>query len=78
MVGLLLLERMFSVADEELILSRVQNAYLQYFCGELYFKDSVPRAPTDLVHFRKRIGKEGSEYILNTNYLEPPPHHQRY
>jgi IS5 family transposase len=64
MVGLLLLKSMFSVADEELIPSWLQNPYWQYFCGEQYFKDTGPCDPSDLVHFRKRIGKEGSEYIL--------------
>ena len=64
MVGLLLLKSMYSVADEELIPSWIQNPYWQYFCGEQYFKDTGPCDPSDLVHFRKRIGKEGSEYIL--------------
>ncbi len=64
MVGLLLLKSMFSVADEELIPSWIQNPYWQYFCGEQYFRDTGPCDPSDLVHFRKRIGKEGSEYIL--------------
>lgn len=64
MVGLLLLKSMFNVADEVLIPSWIQNPYWQYFCGEQYFKDTGPCDPSDLVHFRKRIGKEGSEYIL--------------
>ena len=64
MVGLLLLKSMFSVADEVLIPSWIQNPYWQYFCGEQYFRDTPPCDPSDLVHFRKRIGKEGSEYML--------------
>lgn len=64
MVGLLLLKSMFSVPDEDLIPSWIQNPYWQYFCGEQYFRDTGPCDPSDLVHFRKRIGKEGSEYIL--------------
>lgn len=64
MVGLLLLKSMFSVSDEDLIPSWVQNPYWQYFCGEQYFRDSPPCDPSDLVHFRKRIGKTGSEYLL--------------
>jgi len=64
MVGLLMLKSMFSVADEELIPSWIQNPYWQYFCGEQYFRDTGPCDPSDLVHFRKRLGKEGSEYIL--------------
>ncbi len=64
MVGLLLLKSMFNVPDEVLIPSWIQNPYWQYFCGEQYFRDTGPCDPSDLVHFRKRIGKEGSEYIL--------------
>ena len=64
MVGLLLLKSMFSVSDEDLIPSWIQNPYWQYFCGEQYFRDTGPCDPSDLVHFRKRIGKEGGEYIL--------------
>ena len=64
MVGLLMLKSMFSVSDEDLIPSWIQNPYWQYFCGEQYFRDSAPCDPSDLVHFRKRIGKDGSEMIL--------------
>lgn len=55
---------MFNVPDEVLIPSWIQNAYWQYFCGEQYFRDTGPCDPSDLVHFRKRIGEDGSEYIL--------------
>lgn len=55
---------MFSVADEVLIPTWIQNPYWQYFCGEQYFRDTAPCDPSDLVHFRKRIGKEGSEFLL--------------
>ena len=64
MVGLLMLKSMFSVSDEDLIPSWIQNPYWQYFCGEQYFRDSAPCDPSDLVHFRKRIGEEGAEMIL--------------
>lgn len=64
MVGLLMIKSMFSVSDEDLIPSWIQNPYWQYFCGEQYFRDSAPCDPSDLVHFRKRIGKEGSELIF--------------
>lgn len=64
MVGLLLLKSMFDVPDEELIPSWIQNPYWQYFCGEQYFRDTGPCDPSDLVHFRKRIGESGSEYLL--------------
>ena len=64
MVGLLLLKCMFSVSDEDLIPAWIENPYWQYFCGEQYFTDVAPCDPSDLVHFRKRIDKEGMEFIL--------------
>jgi IS5 family transposase len=64
MVGLLLLKSMLSIADEVLIPTWIQNPYWQYFCGEQYFRDTAPCDPSDLVHFRKRIGKTGSDYLL--------------
>ena len=64
MVGLLFLKSMFNVADEVLIPSWIQNPYWQFFCGEQYFRDTAPCDPSDLVHFRKRIGKTGTEFLL--------------
>jgi transposase, IS5 family len=64
MVGLLLLKSMLSVSDENLIPTWIQNPYWQYVCGEQYFRDTAPCNPSDLVHFRNRIGKTGSDYLL--------------
>lgn len=46
-----------------LIPSWIQNPYWQYFCGEQYFRDTGPCDPNNIIH-SKRMGKEGSEYIL--------------
>jgi len=35
------------------------NPYTQYFCGEEHFQHNFPFAPSDFVHFGKRIGVEG-------------------
>jgi IS5 family transposase len=64
MVGLLMLKSMFDQSDETLIARWVENPYWQYFCGEQFFRYDQPCDPTELVHFRKRIQKEGHEYIL--------------
>ncbi|CAA6692700.1 Unannotated [Lentimonas sp. CC19] len=34
------------------------------FCGERYFQWKLPCEPSELVHFRKRIGQSGVENIL--------------
>jgi len=67
MVGLLLLKSMFNESDEMLIPKWVENPYWQYFCGEQFFRHDSPCDPSDLVHFRKRIQKEGHEYILKVS-----------
>lgn len=64
MVGLLLLKQLEGLSDENVVLQFKRNPYYQYFCG---FTDYVPALPcdaTELVHFRKRIGKEGAEKIF--------------
>jgi len=37
---------------------------MQYFCGMAYFEYKFPCDPSDFVHFRKRLGKEGIEKIF--------------
>lgn len=64
MVGLLILKRIYNLGDESIVPQWVQNPYFQYFCGESEFQWDFPCDPSDLVHFRKRIGKEGVERIF--------------
>jgi IS5 family transposase len=40
---------------------------LQYFCGERFFQWGFPCDPSELVHFRKRIGEEGVEKIFTVS-----------
>lgn len=64
MVGCLLLKRIYNFGDETLAGAWVMNPYMQYFCGEAYFQHKFPFDPSDLVHFRKRIGEKGVEKIF--------------
>ena len=64
MVGLLILKQVYHLADETVVEEWVSNPYFQYFCGEKEFQWEFPCDPSDLVHFRHRIGKEGVEKIL--------------
>jgi transposase, IS5 family len=64
MAGLLILKQLFNKGDETVIDTWIQNPYYQYFCGEQYFQWEKPCDPSDLVHFRKRIGEEGIEKIF--------------
>jgi IS5 family transposase len=64
MAGLLILKRIYNLGDESIVYQLVQNPYFQYFCGESEFQWIFPCDPSDLVHFRKRIGKEGVDRIF--------------
>lgn len=43
--------------------------YFQFFCGETVFQWKFPCDPSDLVHFRHRIGEAGVERILAASIL---------
>lgn len=63
-VGLLLLKQMYNLGDETVVQRYLENPYWQYFCGETYFQYRYPFDPSDFVHFRHRVGKEGMEKIF--------------
>ena len=59
MVGCLLLKHLYNLSDENLVKNWVENPYMQYFCGETYFQERRPFTPSELVHFRNRLGNVG-------------------
>ena len=69
MVGLLILKQVYNLADETVMGEWVSNPYFQYFCGEAEFQWKYPCDPSDLVHFRHRIGEAGVEKILAASIL---------
>lgn len=64
MVGLLMLKQLENLSDERVVLAWKQNPYYQVFCGIKNFQNTLPCHATELVHFRKRIGKDGVEKIF--------------
>ena len=64
MAGLLLLKQLENLSDERVCQAWARDPYMQYFCGERYFQWKLPCEPSELVHFRRRIGQEGVEKIL--------------
>ncbi|HMY84578.1 MAG TPA: IS5 family transposase [Saprospiraceae bacterium] len=64
MVGLLILKHIRNISDESVVEQWSENNYYQYFCGECLFVPGIPCQPSELVHFRKRIGERGIELIL--------------
>ena len=64
MVGLQLLKYLENLSDEKVVVQFKRNPYYQAFCGQTEFSLDLPCDSTELVHFRKRIGKEGFEKIF--------------
>jgi len=64
MIALLLLKQMYNLGDETVVSQWVHNPYWQYFSGYTTFQWNFPLEPSDLVHFRKRIGQDGLEKIF--------------
>ena len=62
--GMLLLKEMFKESDESVVERWIENAYWQYFTGETFFQTEQPFDPSNFVHFRKRIGESGLEFLL--------------
>ncbi len=75
MAGLLLLKQLENHSDER-VCEAWARAHMQYFCGESHFQRKLPCEPSELVHFRHRIGQEGAEKIfkmtvkLHSNKIE--------
>jgi len=69
MIGCLMLKRVYNLGDETLAEAWKMNPYMQYFCGYAHFQHSFPCDPSDLVHFRKRIGEEGISEIFKYSVL---------
>lgn len=65
MCSLLLLKHIYNLGDETVVAAWIQNPYYQYFSGEETFQWNMPCNPTDLVHFRKRIGTKGLELLFS-------------
>jgi len=67
MVGLLLLKHIYNLSDEAIVDRWIENPYWQYFSGEKVFQIQKPFDPTEFIHFRNSIGKEGAEKLLKVS-----------
>ena len=64
MVGLGYLQHTFGLSDEEVVARWVENPYWQYFCGFDYLQLALPIDPSSLVRWRRRVGQDGIELLL--------------
>lgn len=67
MVGLLILKQLYDLSDQEVVSQWTQNPYFQFFSGEQEFQWQLPCDPSELTHFRKRIGSLGAQKILEVS-----------
>ncbi len=68
MASLLILKSVRNLSDEKLVNKQWrENIYYQYFSGYQYHSLEKPCTSSQLVHFRKRIGEEGVEVILEAS-----------
>jgi len=64
MVGLLYLKHAYDESDESVVARWVENPYWQFFCGCQYLQHELPIDPSSLSRWRKRVGAERLEKLL--------------
>lgn len=64
MAGLHLLKHTFALSDEQVVEQWVENPYWQFFCGEEFFRHTLPINPSQMTRWRKRIGEAGCERLF--------------
>jgi IS5 family transposase len=65
MIGILLLQHLHSLSDEQVVRTWVENPYWQFFCGYDFLQWNFPIDPSSLTRFRNRIGAKRMERILS-------------
>lgn len=61
LIGLLYLQHAYNLSDEAVGQRWLENAYFQYFCGEVVFQTRRPCVASSLTRYRKRMGGFNSE-----------------
>ncbi len=64
LVGLHYLKHAFNESDESVLARFLENPYWQYFCGYEYFQHRLPLDSSTLSYWRKRVGEDGIEKLL--------------
>jgi len=64
MIGLTFFKYLNDLSDKKVIKFFLHSAYVQYFCGYIYFQTRVPLEESSLTRFRERLGEEGAEELL--------------
>ena len=65
MIGILLLQHLHNLSDEQVVRGWVENPYWQHFCGYDFLQWEFPINPSSLTRFRQRLGFVRLEKILS-------------
>jgi transposase, IS5 family len=65
MVGLLVLKHIFNGSDEGVVNEWKRDSYFQYFCGGNVKISILPCDPSDMAHFRRRIGSRRLNNLMH-------------
>jgi IS5 family transposase len=58
MAGLAILKHTFTLSDEALCERWIENPYYQHFCGEVFFRHTLPLDRSSITRWRHRMGEE--------------------
>jgi IS5 family transposase len=67
--GLLILQHVYALSDEQVVDQWTSNPYFQHFCGYDYLEWEAPIHPTSLTRWRQRIGEEGVLELLKQTVM---------
>ena len=65
MVGLLMLQNIFNLSDDQVVRRWVENPYWQFFCGYDFLQWEMPCDPTSLIRWRQKLGESGIKKIFS-------------
>ena len=63
-VGILMLQHMYGMSDENIVHRWIENPYWQSFCGYDFLQHKLPMHPTSLIKWRHRLGSSGLNKIF--------------
>ena len=64
MVALHYLKYQHDLSDEAVVAQWLENPYWQYVSGMKYFEHELPLDPSSMTNWRKRIGEQGAQRLL--------------
>jgi IS5 family transposase len=64
LVGLHLIQHMDGLSDEAVCTRCLDSPYVQFFCGEAFFRHELPLDRSSLTRWRQRIGADTLEVLL--------------